>query len=124
MYEEDQNRIYEVRLFVEDEPHARIGGWMSRLHLFGVEKPARVYLFGTDGFGRDEFSRMLYGGRISLLAGYLGAGVALLAGGISWNCRRLLREDGCRSHAASGTVSCVALAIPFVRGTRRSTSPY
>jgi len=80
-YEEDQTRMFNLRLFVTGAPYAAVGVWTSRLHLFGVEAPARVFVFGTDGFGRDEFSRALYGGRISLLAGFLGAAVALLAGG-------------------------------------------
>jgi peptide/nickel transport system permease protein len=38
--------------------------------------PRRAYLFGTDTLGRDEFARVLYGGRISLL---VGLGVALIS---------------------------------------------
>jgi peptide/nickel transport system permease protein len=34
-------------------------------------------LLGTDGFGRDQFSRLLHGGQISLFAGMLAAGLAL-----------------------------------------------
>jgi len=47
--------------------------------------PSRLHVLGTDGFGRDQFSRLLYGARISLLAGPLGAAIsiagALLLGG-------------------------------------------
>src|SRR5213079_2408661 len=45
-------------------------------------KPASAqYLLGTDGYGRDVLSRILYGGRISLLIG-IGAALAGLAGGL------------------------------------------
>lgn len=39
--------------------------------------PSRTYLLGTDSLGRDQLSRLLYGGRVSLLVGF---GVAFVAG--------------------------------------------
>lgn len=53
---------------------------MANGHLFGVDAPARLALFGTDGFGRDVFSRVLHGGRISVAAGLLATICALLVG--------------------------------------------
>jgi peptide/nickel transport system permease protein len=82
-YEEDRTQMHKVRFLVTGSPYSVIGAWTSRLHLIGVDEPGRIFLCGTDDFGRDEFSRMLYGGRISLLAGLLGAAVALLAGGLA-----------------------------------------
>ena len=38
------------------------------------------FLLGTDGYGRDVFSRVLYGAQISLLTGLLAAGLSLLIG--------------------------------------------
>ena len=59
----------------------------SRTHLFGVEKPARIFLMGSDAYGRDQFSRFLYGGQISLLAGLIAAilsvSIGILVGGIA-----------------------------------------
>jgi peptide/nickel transport system permease protein len=37
-------------------------------------------LLGSDGYGRDQLSRILYGGQVSLLAGLLGAGITLFIG--------------------------------------------
>lgn len=34
-----------------------------------LEPPSMAHIFGTDNFGRDIFSRVIYGGRYSLLAG-------------------------------------------------------
>lgn len=50
------------------------------LHLFGTREPACVFLLGTDAFGRDQFSRLLHGGRISLAAGLLAAALSLGSG--------------------------------------------
>jgi peptide/nickel transport system permease protein len=79
-YEEDHTQEYPVHLFVRNSPYSVVGGWSSRLHLFGVDEPGRISLFGTDDFGRDEFSRLLYGGRISLLAGLIATAIALIVG--------------------------------------------
>ena len=42
--------------------------------------PSRTYLLGTDLLGRDVFSRLLYGGRLTLGVGLLAAAVATLPG--------------------------------------------
>lgn len=79
-YQEDRSRAFPVRFFVTGAPYTIAGLFRARLHLFGADTPAEVFLFGTDGFGRDLFSRMLYGGQISLLAGLLAAGLSLALG--------------------------------------------
>ena len=45
-----------------------------------LKPPSEDYLLGTDGYGRDLFSRMILGGRISLLIGIFAAVVALVMG--------------------------------------------
>ena len=42
--------------------------------------PSSAHLMGTDGLGRDVFSRMLYGARISLLVGIVAVGIATAIG--------------------------------------------
>ncbi len=45
-----------------------------------LREPGEEYFFGTDAYGRDLFSRTLYGGRISLLIGLSVAGLSTLIG--------------------------------------------
>ena len=54
--------------------------------LFGVAPPGVLFLWGSDGYGRDVFSRVLYGGRISLLTGLVAAFLSLSLGccGVRW----------------------------------------
>jgi len=80
VYEEDTSQVYPLRFFVEGAPHRITGLLSSRRHLFGVEEPGRVFLIGSDGFGRDQLSRLLHGGRISLLSGLLAATLSLSVG--------------------------------------------
>lgn len=42
--------------------------------------PSTAHWMGTDGLGRDVLSRMLYGGRISLLVGFVAVGISTLIG--------------------------------------------
>ena len=46
-----------------------------------LEPPSLQHLMGTDSFGRDLFSRLLIGTRVSFSVGFLAAGIALLVGG-------------------------------------------
>jgi peptide/nickel transport system permease protein len=62
-------------------------GFKSNLHLFGAIGNGKINLLGTDEQARDQFSRLIYGGRISLSVGLLGTLIAfplgMLIGGIS-----------------------------------------
>ncbi|MDA9815307.1 ABC transporter permease [Gammaproteobacteria bacterium] len=49
----------------------------------GASAPSSAHLLGTDVLGRDLFSRILYGARISLLVGFIATTVALIIG-VSW----------------------------------------
>ena len=79
-FEQDRARIYPIRAFVRAEPYKLFWVIPSRIHLLGVDEPARLFLMGTDSFGRDLFSRILYGSRVSLIVGILVVGVTLPIG--------------------------------------------
>lgn len=50
------------------------------VHAF--EAPNLTHLFGTDEFGRDIFSRVIHGARMSLLVGFVSVGIAVVIGGM------------------------------------------
>lgn len=79
-YVEDHSRIFPLRFWVPGEPYRLLGLIPAERRLLGVDEPARLFLAGSDGFGRDQWSRLLHGGRISLLAGLLAATLSLSLG--------------------------------------------
>lgn len=70
-YREDRTREYPMHFFVKGSTYSLLGVVKSDLHLVEVDAPARLMFLGSDAFGRDEFSRLLFGGQISLAAGLL-----------------------------------------------------
>lgn len=50
------------------------------MHMF--ETPSSAHWLGTDEFGRDILSRLIYGARVSLQVGFIAVGIALLIGGM------------------------------------------
>ncbi len=62
-------------------------GIPTNIHLFGTKGKGKLNLLGTDEQGRDELSRLIFGGRISLFIGLVGIMISfplgLFVGGIS-----------------------------------------
>jgi peptide/nickel transport system permease protein len=73
----DPTQMYPLRFFAKG-PQYKIAGLLPlSTHLFEVDEPGRLFVLGTDGYGRDQLSRFLYGGQLSLLAGLLAAGLSV-----------------------------------------------
>jgi peptide/nickel transport system permease protein len=79
-YEEDHSIAFPLRFFASGRPYKIAALIPSWIHLFGTRPEGNVFLLGTDEYGRDVFSRLLYGGRISLFAGLLAAGISVSLG--------------------------------------------
>tara|TARA_B100001093_G_scaffold516337_1_gene594874 strand:- start:308 stop:1441 length:1134 start_codon:yes stop_codon:yes gene_type:complete len=86
----DEKRILPLRFFTGGYEYEVFGLFTTDLHLFGVEKPSArnsFHLLGTDRLGRDQWSRLMHGTRVSLSIGLVAVGLSIflgiLLGGIS-----------------------------------------
>jgi peptide/nickel transport system permease protein len=77
----DQSVKYPIGFFVASEPYTMWGVIPLETKLLGpLHKGDPVYLLGADRLGRDLFSRIVYGTRISMSIGLIGVGLSLLFG--------------------------------------------
>jgi peptide/nickel transport system permease protein len=83
LYNENKEVIYPIRLFVKGTSYKFWGMWKTNIHLFGLtvsHEEQGVMVFGADRLGRDMFSRIIYGARISLSIGLIGVFLSLIFG--------------------------------------------
>lgn len=69
-----------IRFFAKGFEYRFLGLIPMERHLFQVDAPDRIYLMGSDETGRDTFSRLLYGSRVSLSIGLLGISISMVIG--------------------------------------------
>ncbi len=82
VHKDDTSQMYPLKLFVKGDPYKLLGLFPSDRHLYGVDKPGTVFLLGTDRLGRDLFSRIVFGGRISLTVGLIGVSLTIVFGSV------------------------------------------
>ncbi len=86
-YRLDRSKKHYIKFFSKGQPYKFLGLIPMKRHLFTTDRDGRIFLLGTDINGRDVFSRLLFGGRISMTIGFLALFVlfpiGLLFGGIS-----------------------------------------
>ena len=81
IYKVNKKEKCPIYFFVKGDKHYLLGLIPTNIHLFGVKK-GKIFLLGADHLGRDIFSRLLYGGRISLSIGIVGVLVSFTIGAI------------------------------------------
>ncbi len=81
-FEAIPEEIYPLQFFVRGPEYTILGFIKTDIHLFGVEAPGKLFLFGTDTQGRDIFSRVWYGAQVSLSVGLVGVVLTLIFGSI------------------------------------------
>ncbi len=84
----DPSVVYDVGFFVEGFSYRMLGIIETNIHLIGPVNPDDpMYLLGADRLGRDVFSRLIFGTRISMSIGLVGVLLSfvlgILLGGIS-----------------------------------------
>lgn len=79
-YKSNKTKKYYLRFFVRTEQYSILGLFKTNLHLFGVKTPAAIFLLGSDQYGRDVFSRLLFGSQISLSVGLIGILITFIIG--------------------------------------------
>jgi peptide/nickel transport system permease protein len=80
VYVEDTSEMYPVYFFQHGLPYQLLGFIETDIHLFQVDEPGKIFLFGTDRNGRDELSRIMYGSQVSLTIGLVGVMISLAIG--------------------------------------------
>jgi peptide/nickel transport system permease protein len=90
IYTEDTSEIYPILFLVRGSPYKLWGLFEADLHLFGLPVPHKeqgIFVLGADRMGRDLFTRLCYGARLSLSIGLVGVlmslGIGIVLGGVS-----------------------------------------
>lgn len=79
---EQTDDVYPVKFFGKGDPYKFLGVIPTERHLFVVDEPGKIFLMGTDPLGRDMFSRILYGARVSLTVGLVGIAMSIAIGSL------------------------------------------
>jgi oligopeptide transport system permease protein len=86
-------------------------GYEQQNLLLGATGPSAQHWLGTDVFGRDMLTRILYGGRVSLAVGFIATGVALVIG-VLWG--TIAGYVGGRVDAVMMRIVDILYALPFI----------
>lgn len=80
-YVDDYEKVLPIQFFISGDQYSFFGLFKTDIHLFGVDsRRDKINLLGTDSLGRDVFSRLVHGARVTLSAGLIGVAFAFVLG--------------------------------------------
>jgi len=80
LYAEERATRHPLRWFAPGHRYRLLGVIPAERHLFAAAAPGEIHLLGTDDLGRDVYSQLLYGARISLSVGLIGITITFVFG--------------------------------------------
>lgn len=79
-YSPDTEKVQKLRFFCSGETYQFWGLFPASLRLFCPAEGGTAFLLGTDRLGRDQFSGLIYGARLSLTIGLVGVTISIVLG--------------------------------------------
>ena len=81
IYETDTEAVFPIQFWYSGDEYSFFGLFETDIHLFGIDdRREQINLLGTDDLGRDVFSRLVHGARVTLSAGLVGVAFAFVLG--------------------------------------------
>lgn len=81
IYETDTETVLPIQFWYSGDEYSFFGLFDTDIHLFGVDdRRQQINLLGSDDLGRDVFSRLIHGARVTLSAGLVGVVFAFVLG--------------------------------------------